>query len=151
MLNYKKIRKEILKRYEKGEKLGFCVEASGLYIVLYDGCAVRLPFDQNPFKENEWEELPGLANLHADMTQKLRCQPVNRLVTGPDDMYHMIRADDRSMNSWYKQTVFSLLDSKEDYDFYVDPESKVLWITSEPAHQIEIVCAAVYVQGDEKE
>lgn len=120
-----------------------------VYLFLYDFCAVRLPLIQNPYSNEEWEAMPGLAYLAADLTKLTRSKPVNRLVAGPDDLYHLVRADDRSLEAWYSQAVFGLLEAKEDYDWHIDPKEKILYVTSEPMHQLELICSPVYVSEDD--
>lgn len=146
MLNYKKIRSELLRRYEKDVPVKFYQAEGAKYVELYAGIVVRLPDEQSPYKQTWWEEQPLMVPLGEDMAGKVRAKPINRLVTGPDDLYHLVRADDKSLTVWYPQTLFGLLDAKEDYDWHVDKESRVLWVTSEPANDVEIICAPGYVE-----
>lgn len=149
MLNYREIRAELLKRYEMDVTVKFYAANDVAYIFLTDFCVVRLPPVQNPYSAAGWEAVPGLAFLSTDLDKLTRGKPVNRLITGPDDLYHLVRADDRSLEAWYPQTLFGLLDAKEDYDWRVDPETKYLYVTSEPMRQLEIICAPAGVE-DEK-
>lgn len=146
MLNYRKIRSELLKRYEKDVPVTFYRAQGARYIDIYPGVIVRLPDEQDPFRLSWQQETENMPQLWEDLAGKVRAKPVNRMVAGPDDLYHMVRADDKSLTVWYPQTLFGLLDAKEDYDWHVDKESRVLWVTSEPANDVEIICAPGYVE-----
>ena len=151
MLNYRKIRRDLMKRYEKGKTIRFFMSEEKIYVQLYDFCIVMLPQNENPFDLGLWEAEPEMAYMKQELRRTLRARPVNRFTAGAQDMLHMVRAEDRENRAWYPQTIFSLLAPKGDYSWAIDKTSKVLYVTAEPEHVLEIVALPGYVNEEEEE
>lgn len=148
MLNYKKIRPELMKKYEKQETVNFYQKSEEAYVSLYKFGIVRLPDMENPYSKENWEPEPGMVYLEANLAEMKRAKPVNRFSAGPDDMYRMVRSDDKAVEAWFPEKIFGVLEKKEGYDYYLDPKEKILWITSEPLHIVEIIASPCYMPGE---
>lgn len=141
MLNYRKIRSELMKRIEKGNEVRWCESDGVVYVAVYDFMLVRLPDGENPYDKMKWKEVPGLeSNLTSTKCGALTITP--RMLWWVDDLLHRLEAEG-GKKVWISESAFSLLGKKGDYDLLLADDGQRVFAAEKQTGTVDAVIMTV--------
>lgn len=140
MLNYKKIRSELMKRIEKGNEVRWCESEGVPYAAVYDFMLVRFPEGENPYDKAKWKEVPELErNLVSTKCEALTITP--RMMWWVDDLLHRLMAGEKEV--WISESAFALIGKKGDYDFLLADDGVRVFVVGKQSDTVDAVITTV--------
>lgn len=144
MLNYRKIRAALMKKFEKGNEISYCAKDDALYVAIFDFMLVRFPPNENPYDVTCWNAVPGMERNLEDANREHQLTVTNRYQYGMDDMLHLLRTKEKT--AWISERAFSLLAKADDCDFFLSEDGKRVWFVRKDTGDVEAVVMAAHVE-----